>query len=133
MRVLTVDSVEAFMADIEAATDLSLIKKEHGIILSRHLIDRLEKIDTLCEKFRKSFMVLFLPGHAEPLESLRENQPREIPRADRWNLIDDDQEYLVQIRDKSSSREMSHLASCLLRLTYEVRYPDDIEEVETIR
>lgn len=120
MRVLTVDSVEAFMADIEAATDLSLLKEMHGRPhqqLARHLIKRIEKIDTLCEKFRKSFMVV----HAEPLESLREYQPK-----------DDDQEYLIQIRDKSASREMMHLAGCLLRLTYEVRYPNEPEEVKTI-
>jgi len=104
MRVLTVDSVEAFISDIEAATNLSLLKKEHGILLSKHLIDRLEKIDTLCEKFQKSFMIV----HAEPLENLQEHQPK----------VDDDQEYLIQIRDKSASREARHLADCLLRRNF---------------
>jgi len=63
MRVLAVDSVEAFILDVERQTNLSSL---NGILLSKHLIDRLEKIDTLCEKFRES---IFLVPHAEPQQA----------------------------------------------------------------
>ena len=112
MKTLTLDSVDAFISDIERATDLTLLKQEHGILLSKHLIDRIGQIDTLCESFRKSIVA----GSASVPVVQSE-------RSDVLNI--EDSEYLAQIRDTESRPWIRHLAGCLLKLAYEVRYPNE--------
>lgn len=112
MKVIEVDHVKNFVKAIEAKiieakTNLDSLELWRDSNFLARLTDRLKEIHVLCEMFMATL---------EKLETTVD-----------LDEIDVDREELICLRDKDESRAIRFIAGYLLKLTYEVRYPNKEE------